>query len=143
MSSYSRILVAVDMSDEAPQVLRKAKELSNAFNSEVLLVHIIEPIKLTYGEGVPVAVRDLQKKLEDESREQLAAYGKEYDIAANNQFVAVGRPETEIRKLCEDQGVDLCILGSHGRSGIKLLLGSTANGVLHGSKVDVLAIRIK
>jgi universal stress protein A len=37
---------------------------------------------------------------------------------------------------------DLIVIGTHGRHGLGLLLGSTANGVLHGVKRDVLAVRV-
>ncbi len=37
---------------------------------------------------------------------------------------------------------DLIVLGTHGRHGLGLILGSTANGVLHGASCDVLAVRI-
>jgi universal stress protein A len=37
----------------------------------------------------------------------------------------------------------LIVVGSHGRHGVRLLLGSTANGILHHAKCDVLAVRIK
>ncbi|WP_339800895.1 universal stress protein [uncultured Marinobacter sp.] len=142
MSSYSKILVAVDLTEEAPQVLRKAVEMAKAFNAQLLLAHVIEPVGYAYGGDIPMDLTELQDQLDKAAREQLAAYGKEYDIPEANQIVTVGRPESEIHHLCEDRGVDLCIMGSHGRRGIQLLLGSTANGVLHGSKVDVLAIRI-
>ena len=39
--------------------------------------------------------------------------------------------------------VDLIVVGSHGRHGFALLLGSTSTGVLHGAKCDVLAVRIR
>ena len=35
------------------------------------------------------------------------------------------------------------MVGSHGRHGLALLLGSTANDVLHGAPCDVLAVRLK
>ena len=37
---------------------------------------------------------------------------------------------------------DLIVVGSHGRHGLALLLGSTASGVLHGAPCDVLAVRV-
>ena len=37
---------------------------------------------------------------------------------------------------------DLIVVGSHGRYGLALLMGSTANGVLHGATCDVLAVRV-
>jgi universal stress protein A len=44
--------------------------------------------------------------------------------------------------MADESNADLIVLGTHGRSGIRLLLGSTANAVLHGAKQDVLAVRI-
>jgi universal stress protein A len=41
-----------------------------------------------------------------------------------------------------ERGADLIVIGSHGRHGLQLLLGSTANGVLHLSECDVLAVRV-
>ncbi len=85
---------------------------------------------------------ELQDQLDKAAREQLGKYGDEYGIAAANQVVTVGRPESEIHRLAKEHNVDLVIVGSHGRKGFQLLLGSTANGVLHGTECDVLAIRI-
>ena len=63
-------------------------------------------------------------------------------ISAANQHLIFGRPETEIHALAEQIGADLIVVGSHGRTGLALLLGSTANGVLHGATCDVLAVRV-
>ena len=41
-----------------------------------------------------------------------------------------------------DWSADLIVIGSHGRSGWKLLLGSTANKVLHGSHCDILTVHV-
>lgn len=45
--------------------------------------------------------------------------------------------------MAEDESTDLIIVGSHGRHGLALLLGSTASGVLHHSPCDVLAVRLR
>ncbi|MCK7543183.1 universal stress protein [Marinobacter bryozoorum] len=142
MSVYSKIMVAIDLTEEAPQVLKKAVALSEQHNAQLLLAHVVEPVGYAYGGDIPMDLSELQDQLDKAAREQLAAYGKEYGIAEQDQIVTVGRPESEIHHLSEDKGVDLVVVGSHGRSGIQLLLGSTANGVLHGAKCDVLAIRI-
>jgi universal stress protein A len=80
--------------------------------------------------------------LDKAAREQLSKYGDEYGVAKTSQIVAIGRPESEIHRLAKEHDVDLIIVGSHGRKGLQLLLGSTANGVLHGTECDVLAVRI-
>lgn len=142
MSMYSKIMVAIDLTEEAPLVLKKAADLARQHSADLLLAHVVEPVGYAYGGDIPMDLSELQDQLDKAAREQLASYGKEYGISEDNQIVTVGRPESEIHHLCEDRSVDLVVVGSHGRRGIQLLLGSTANGVLHGSKCDVLAVRI-
>ena len=142
MSTYKKMLVAIDLTEEAPQVLNKAKAMCNAQGAELLLVHVVEPVGYAYGGDIPMDLSELQDQMDKAAREQLGKYGDEYGIAAANQVVTVGRPESEIHRLAKEHNVDLVIVGSHGRKGFQLLLGSTANGVLHGTECDVLAIRI-
>ena len=56
----------------------------------------------------------------------------------------VNAPSTKegILGAAKEHGADLIVVGSHGRHGLALLLGSTANAVLHGAPCDVLAVRI-
>ena len=49
---------------------------------------------------------------------------------------------TEIHAYADEAGVDLIVLGTHGRHGWRLMMGSTANAVLHGTHCNVLAVRI-
>ncbi|WP_370257607.1 universal stress protein [Marinobacter nauticus] len=142
MPTYKKMLVAIDLTEEAPQVLNKAKAMCDAQGAELLLVHVVEPVGYAYGGDIPMDLSELQDQLDKAAREQLGKYGDEYGIAAANQVVTVGRPESEIHRLAKEHNVDLVIVGSHGRKGFQLLLGSTANGVLHGTECDVLAIRI-
>jgi universal stress protein A len=142
MSTYKKMLVAIDLTEEAPQVLNKAKAMCDAQGAELLLVHVVEPVGYAYGGDIPMDLSELQDQLDKAAREQLGKYGDEYGIAADNQVVTVGRPESEIHRLAKEHNVDLVIVGSHGRKGFQLLLGSTANGVLHGTECDVLAVRI-
>lgn len=143
MSIYKKILVAIDLTEEPPQVLNKAVEISKAHGAELMLVHVVEPVGYAYGGDIPMDLTELQDQLDKAAKEQLAGYGEKYNVGKDNQIVTVGRPESEIHRLSEEQDVDLVVVGSHGRKGFQLLLGSTANGVLHGTVCDVLAIRIQ
>ncbi|MBO6850985.1 MAG: universal stress protein [Marinobacter sp.] len=142
MPTYKKVLVAIDLTEEAPQVLNKAMEVCKAHQAELVLVHVVEPVGYAYGGDIPMDLTELQDQLDKAAREQLTAYGAQYDVREANQVVSVGRPESEIHRLAKEHGVDLVIVGSHGRKGFQLLLGSTANGVLHGTECDVLAVRI-
>lgn len=142
MSSYKKVLAAIDLTEEAPQVINKAAEIAKVHGAELVLAHVVEPVGYAYGGDIPMDLTELQDQLDAAAKEQLANYGASHGVSTENQVVTVGRPESEIHRLQEDRGVDLIVVGSHGRSGIQLLLGSTANGVLHGAKCDVLAVRI-
>lgn len=143
MSIYQKILVAIDLTEEAPQVLNKAVEISKAHGAQLMLVHVVEPVGYAYGGDIPMDLTELQDQLDKAAKDQLAQYGEQYGVSKENQVVTVGRPESEIHRLSKEQNTDLVIVGSHGRKGFQLLLGSTANGVLHGTVCDVLAVRIQ
>ncbi|MDC0663319.1 universal stress protein [Marinobacter sp. SS21] len=142
MSTYTKVLTAIDLTEEAPQVLNRAIEVCKAHNAELMLCHVVEPVGYAYGGDIPMDLTELQDQLDAAAKEQLDNYGKRHGVSEENQIVTVGRPESEIHRLAEERKVDLIVVGSHGRRGIQLLLGSTANGVLHGAKCDVLAVRI-
>ncbi|MGM0449858.1 MAG: universal stress protein [Pseudomonadota bacterium] len=142
MSDYQRILVAIDLTEEAPEVLRKAQRLADNNSAALELLHVVEPVGYAYGGDLPLDLSDLQKQLEDNARNKLDEYGESYGISPENRRVIVGRPGSEIRRQAEERQADLIVIGSHGRHGIQLLLGSTANSVLHGAACDVLAVRI-
>jgi len=99
-------------------------------------------LALTFQRLTSNCQQTLGPQLDKAAREQLSKYGDEYGVAKTSQIVAIGRPESEIHRLAKEHDVDLIIVGSHGRKGLQLLLGSTANGVLHGTECDVLAVRI-
>lgn len=143
MAAYRKILVAIDLTEEAQQVLDRGLDLARNHEASLLLVHVIEPVGYAYGGDIPMDLTDLQSQLDEKAHEELKVYGEQNGIAPENQLVLVGRPEAEIHRVAEEQGVDLIVVGSHGRRGFQLLLGSTANGVLHGAVCDVLAVRIK
>ena len=58
---------------------------------------------------------------------------------------AVNAPSTKVGifEVAHKQAVNPIAIGGHGRHGLALLLGSTANAVLHGATCDVLAVRIR
>ena len=84
----------------------------------------------------------VQDQLHDTAKIQLTRLAASLDVPPDRCHLVFGRPETEIHLLAEQIGADLIVVGSHGRHGLALLLGSTSTGVLHGSPCDVLAVRV-
>ncbi|MEX2962129.1 universal stress protein [Microbulbifer sp. TYP-18] len=142
MASYQRILVGLDLSEESAQVLQKASEIGKASGAEISLVHVIEPLTFAYGGDIPMDLSEVQEQLQTQAREQLHKAAQSLGVPAERQRVVLGQPATEIHRLADEFASDLIVIGSHGRHGLALLLGSTANGVLHGAGCDVLAVRV-
>lgn len=142
MGDYNTILVAVDLSEEANEVAAKAARLATANQADLHIVHVIEPLSFAYGGDIPIDFSTIQEEIQQQAETQLRALCGRIGVPVERLHVVLGRPESEIHALAEKLPADLIIVGSHGRHGFALLLGSTANGVLHGAKCDVLAMRV-
>lgn len=142
MSQYNTILLAIDLSDEAEAIASKAVTLAKSNNAALHVVHVVEPLSFAYGGDIPMDFSSIQEDIQKQAKTQLAEFAQKHSIDASHQHIAMGRSENEIHALAEQLGVDLIVVGSHGRHGLALLLGSTANGVLHGATCDVLAVRV-
>ena len=145
--AYKKILVAIDLTDEADDVLKQAEETAKQNGAELSLVSVVKPINQVYaGFDVAALSADAAMIEQDAIRqagERLAEHGKRYSIPTTRCKVARGSPAYEIRQMAEQLGADLIVIGTHGRHGLGLLLGSTANGVLHGAPCDVLTVKIR
>jgi universal stress protein A len=143
MATYRKILVAVDLSNEARAVLAQACELRVHYRSELYLIHVVEPIVLGGDyDLVPVMPVEIEETLLQRAKGFLGTLVGEMNIADVLQIVEVGSVKHEILRFAEEQGCDLIVIGAHGRHGVATLLGSTANAVLHGTKCDVLCVRL-
>lgn len=142
MPQYTCLLVAVDLSEESTQVISRALAVANRNDADLHLVHVIEPLSLAYGGDIPMDFSGIQDEIQQQAKQQLQRFGATAQIEEAHQHLLLGKPPAEIHALAASLGADLIVLGSHGRSGLALLMGSTANGVLHGANCDVLAVRI-
>ncbi|GMG88159.1 universal stress protein [Biformimicrobium ophioploci] len=142
MTIYKHLLVALDLSEDSNTVVERAKALAGATGAELSLAHVIEPLTFAYGGDIPMDLTEVQEQLQQQATDQLAKIGSGLGLAEEQNHVIIGQPSAEIHRLAGEVDADLIVVGSHGRHGIALLLGSTANGVLHGANCDVLAVRV-
>ncbi len=142
MSEYKKIMLAVDLTEESLKVAERATQLVNAFDAELHVVHVIEPLSLAYGGDVPMDLSTVQEQIQDQAAAHLREFSATLNVPETRQHLIFGRPESEIQRTAEEAGADIIVVGSNGRHGLALLLGSTANGVLHGASCDVLAVRV-
>jgi len=143
MANYSRILVAVDLASHADLLCSKGGELAQLSGAELYLTHVIEPIISDSAfDTMPPLPVDFDDVMLQRAREVLRQLGDKHGIDKQRQFLEIGVTKREIMRVASELDADLLIVGSHGRHGVGLLLGSTANAVLHHAHCDVLAVRI-
>ncbi len=144
--AYQNILIAVDLTDEAEEVFTAGRNIAEEQDSPNLsAVTIIRPLARTYGgldmanvvAGVP-----FEEEMRSQASEKLKALGTTFGVSEKDIYVRMGTPATEIRSIADELKADLIVVGTHGRHGLGLLLGSTANAVLHGVGCDVLVVKI-
>jgi len=142
MSEYKKVLVAIDLSEDSAIVVQRARALAHSENAQIHLIHVIEPLSFAYGGDIPMDFSGIQEEIHQQASSQLQRFADSHSVPSSHQHIVLGRPDSEIHAKAEELGADLIVIGSHGRRGLALLLGSTANGVLHGAVTDVLAVRV-
>lgn len=145
MDSYQHILLAVDLSAHGDYVIQKAQHLANIFHAKLSIIHVLDNIPMpdtAYGTIIPL-YRDSSYELLEAEKSRLMQLGDQLNVDPGCRWMVWGVPGQEIVRIAEQEQVDLIIVGSHGRHGLALLLGSTANSVLHHATCDVMAIRLQ
>ena len=145
MTAYKHILLAADFSEHGEVVATRARNLADLFQAKLSIIHIVDNLPITdaaYGPVIPFDM-DLTEELMQAAKQRLAKFSEKLGVAENCQWLELGSAKLEIVRIAEENDVDLIVAGSHGRHGLALLLGSTANGVLHHAKCDVLAVRLQ
>lgn len=144
MDNYKHILVAVDLHPACDEfTVKAAASLANKYQSRLSILHAVEAIN-AYGATQAYAVLlEIEKQMMEESQVNLRKLSEKYNIPTGNQIVEMGSPKIVIIEFANKLGADLIVVGSHGRHGVKALLGSTADSVMHHARCDVMAVRLK
>ena len=144
MEAYKHILVAVDVSAEAAQVAERAHDLASRYGARLTLLHVVEPVIVDNSYDLMTSVPvELDNTLIESGRAFLDRLAEDLKLGEATRLVELGSIKGEVFRVVEEQAVDLVVIGTHGRHGVGLLLGSTANAILHGTPCDVHAVRIQ
>lgn len=143
MATYTHILLAADFNPDFKDVVERATQLRDAFSCKLSLIHVIEPVTLAYGGEMPIDLSVLHEELRNQAQEQLNHLAAQLGLDASSVHLEFGVVEREVMRVSKAENVDLIVVGSHGKHGWALLLGSTANAVLHQAPCDVLAVRVQ
>ncbi|MEX2188942.1 MAG: universal stress protein [Pirellulales bacterium] len=133
-----KIVFATDFSPSSDAALATAVSLTRESNATLVLVHVQEPPMAFGGGEAYIGPTETEDELSDMLGRLVA---DEAGITVERRLV-VGEPAHEIVRLAEENGADLIVIGSHGRTGVsRLLMGSVAEAVVRRAKCPVLTIK--
>src|SRR5262245_59129086 len=138
------ILVPTDLSESAEQALAYACELARMLDAEIHLVNVVTIPSL----GVPELGVALTSTIIDqmviENQTALEHLAGRCTARLGQVLIKAGDPRDMINQTVRELGVDLIVMGTHGRRGIKrALLGSVAESVVRSAPCAVLTVRLR
>ena len=149
---YDQILVPTDGSDTAEAAVEHALDLADQYGAKVHALYVVDTDSMSLSLGAEQLDRIEQGQFSEmeEVRERAErATGYVADRARERglevvEHISAGKPHSLIADYIEDNGIDLVVMGSHGRSGIRrALLGSVTERTLRSTHVPVLVVDIE
>jgi nucleotide-binding universal stress UspA family protein len=145
--TLSRILFATDLSESSHDGFKLALDLARTTGAHLILLHVIEPVPMSFGGGIPVIDSRAEKRLlYENARRKLAQFESE---GASQHVVVVsevteGFAPEEILAKAENSATELIVLTIHNKGLFeRALLGSTAERVVRVAQVPVLSIPVQ
>ena len=146
-SIFRKIMIATDGSELTRKAVDSAIEITKLNDAKLYAVHVIAPGNFSITQNEPRAA-----KWKKEIKEHLTTQGKEATAYVENSgeianvavepVILEGNPADEIVNFAEKNDIDLIVMGTLGKTGIKrFLLGSVAENVVRHSKKAVLVVR--
>ena len=141
--ALNKILCPYDFSESSSHALRYAIEFASAYKAKLYLLHVFDIRVLDYGEpiyGISIPTKDAIGTIKTELANSIPEKVKN-ELQVETVVVS-GVPFYEIIKFANENGIDLIVMGTHGRTGIAhILLGSVAERVVRKASCPVLTVR--
>lgn len=140
MKMYDKILLPTDGSEGAEVAVEDAINLAERYDAELHVLYVADVRVDTAAE----AISNIMGQMEDIGEEATDSIRQEAEENGIDTVAEVSRgiPHMEINSYTEENGIDLVVMGTHGRSGLdRLLLGSVTEKIVRTSSVPVMTVR--
>jgi universal stress protein A len=141
MRSFTRILVPTDFNQQSEQALSYARSLAHQFGASLHLLHVVNRPLLAEGLAAETLMSEgsaIGSDMVEDAKRRLHTLAPE----AASAEVVFGYAARSIVDYASRLGVDLIVMGSHGRTGVAhLLLGSVAEAIVRTAPCPVLTVR--
>jgi nucleotide-binding universal stress UspA family protein len=138
---FKKILIATDGSKRTQNAVEIGLKLAREQQAKVYAIYVVDTVTFT---SIPMDVtwENMYQLLKDEGEDAVKTIKDSAPDVAIETQVLEGNPAVEITKFASDNGADLIVVGTLGKSGIdRILLGSTAEKVVRIAPCPVLVIK--
>lgn len=137
---YNKILVPTDGSDESEVAVEHAESLAEKYDAEIHFLYVADVRTQNTGNIMPNLMSELEEAGE-EATEKLADEANSRNLKTVTE-VRKGVPHLELNDYTDENGIDLVVMGTHGRTGLdRVLLGSVTEKMVRKCKKPVMTVR--
>lgn len=143
---FKKILFPTDFSEGSAVAVPYVRDLAEKYGARVYVLHVLYDVAKASGWYVPTI--DMEKfytELRKSAEEEIGKFVSKNlgGLGEVETAVVTGMPSDKIISFVEENGMDLVVMGTHGRSGINMVLfGSTASKVVRHAPCPVLTVRV-
>ncbi|MFH1090361.1 MAG: universal stress protein [Pseudomonadota bacterium] len=141
--TFKKILFPVDLSEVSPKIAPHVKKLKDQLGAELHVLFVARQMKHYGGLYVPhLNIKMFEDELMKGAKKKLREFLNEtFSQVPLVSKVVYGDPAEEIINYAQAEGMDLIVMGTHGRKGLeRILFGSVAEHVVKNSPVPVLTV---
>ena len=133
-----KILVPTDFSSYSQAALETATSLARDSGAELIVLHV-QDLQAEFGGGEMYFFAEPDTK---ELERKLQAVRPTDPAVPYQHRLVIGPPASSILQVAEEEGVDMIVMSTHGRTGLsRLLMGSVAEEVVRKAKCPVLTVK--
>lgn len=140
MINLKRVLVPIDFSETSEAALKYGIALARAFKAEIHLLHVPEHPGQGAEAEYPLGIFETMQNAAHDRLGKLLTAGETKELKPQ-LAMRLGKPPAEIIRYAHEHGIDLIVMGTHGRQGVAhVLIGSVAERVVRGAPCPVLTV---
>lgn len=138
---YKHILVAVDLSDESPTLLKKAVEVAKKHEAQLSIIHVDVNFSDLYTGLIDVNMSSMQDRISGETQQALMQLAESLDYPVSEKLSGSGDLGQVLSDAIEQYDVDLLVTGHHQDFWSKLM--SSTRQVMNSIKIDMLVVPLR